>query len=337
MNIDSIFHQFQSLKVLVIGDLMIDRYFHGFVKRISPEAPVPIVEWNGEANRLGGAANVALNVAAMGATTYLCGIVGRDQESDLFFNLLEENGLDSDLIVQSTTRPTSIKTRVIAANQHLLRLDKEKTEDLDEIEEARVMEKLSQFFTKNKFDLVILQDYNKGLLTESLIDYILKTAKRLNVIVTVDPKLKNFWLYKNVNLFKPNLKEVRDVLPFQIDNSFDLLQEAQQFINAKLKSKLLLITLSENGVFAASDDKMTIFPTEKRKVADVCGAGDGVIAIASLAIAIGMDLDEMALLSNLVGGQIVESVGVTVVDKEVLKNEIMQSILKQGQENRFRK
>jgi rfaE bifunctional protein kinase chain/domain len=335
MNIDSLFQKFQQLKVLVLGDLMVDRYVYGEVTRISPEAPVPVVEWKEEDNRLGGAANVALNVAALGATTYLCGIVGKDQESELFFTLLEENGLVPDLIFQSATRPTSVKTRVIAAKQHLLRLDKEKTEDLHEKEECKVVEKLSHFFRENSIDLVILQDYNKGLLTESLINYVLKTVQSLNIPVTVDPKLKNFWLYKNVNLFKPNLKEVRDVLPFSVEATFESLKTARNFLIEKLKSKLLLITLSENGVFSASHDKMAIFPTQKRKVADVCGAGDGVIAVASLAIAIGLEEDEIALMANLVGGQIVENVGVTIVDKEVLKNEILEWNLKQQQENRF--
>lgn len=329
MNIDSIFQQFQQLKVLVIGDLMVDRYFYGEVTRISPEAPVPVVEWKGEGNRLGGAANVALNVAALGATTYLCGVVGKDPESEFFFKLLEEHGLAPDLIVQSSFRPTSVKTRVIAAKQHLLRLDKENTEDLNKVEEVQVIERLSQFFREKEIDLVILQDYNKGVLTASLINFVLKTVQGLKIPVTVDPKQKNFWSYQNVDLFKPNLKEVRDALPFRVDTTFDSLQEAQHFINAKLKNKLLLITLSENGVFSASKDKMTIFPTQKRKVADVCGAGDGVISIASLGKAIGLDIDEISLLANLVGGQIVETVGVATVDKEVLKKEILEWSLKQ--------
>ena len=314
-----------NLNVLVVGDLMIDRYYKGQVSRISPEAPVPIVEWQGQEDRLGGAANVALSVALLGANVNLCGVIGKDYDSESFCRLLEKNNIKNDLILQTANKPTTIKTRVIANKQHLLRLDKESKEPLNKFEENRLLEKLTSFFSlENKIDVVILQDYNKGVLTRTLIDFLIKKAKRVNAPITVDPKYQNFWEYKGVSLFKPNLKEVQDVLPFPVSDSKDSLLKAASYLQSKLQCEYLFISLSEKGIFAASNEKASIFPTQSRKVADVCGAGDGVIAIASLALAMGLKIDDIALLANLVGGQIVERVGVTPIDKKILHEELLK-------------
>ena len=321
----------EKLNVLVVGDVMVDRYFLGDVTRISPEAPVPIVEWKKQEDKLGGAANVALNVAALGASVFLCGVVGKDHDSEYFFKLLEENGIDGDLIGQSSLRPMTVKTRVIANKQHLLRLDKESSVPLKKQEENILLEKLEVFFQKGvNLDVIILQDYNKGVLTETIIDFILQTAKRKNIPVAVDPKFHNFWQYKGVSLFKPNLKEVQDILPFEVRATKGSLDKAARYIRKKLQSELLFISLSEKGIYAASEDATKIFPTQKRKVADVCGAGDGVVAIASLALALGLGMEGIAILANLAGGQIVEKVGVATVDKKVLIEEWLREQLSES-------
>ncbi len=325
-----ILSRIENLNVLVVGDLMVDRYFTGKVSRISPEAPVPVVEWIEEEDRLGGAANVALNITSMGASAYLCGVVGKDSDSEHFYSLLEQNDLKSELILQSDSRPTSTKTRVIADKQHLLRLDKETTDYLNEYDERLLLEKLIQFFKgKAKVDVIILQDYNKGVLTKNVIKFIINTAKKKSIPIAVDPKRQNFWEYRGVNLFKPNLQEVQDALPFDVFATKDSLKKAAAFIHRKFQYDLLFITLSERGVFADSETTSSIFPTQKRKVADVCGAGDGVIAITSMAMALGMEVEDIAYLANLVGGQIVESIGVVPINKEMLKRELYKG---QGKE-----
>ncbi|HFA47690.1 MAG TPA: carbohydrate kinase [Bacteroidetes bacterium] len=319
MNLTSLLDSFDKLHVLVIGDLMLDRYVFGQVSRISPEAPVPVVEWGREENRLGGAANVALNTLALGATTYLCGMVGKDTESTVFFDLLKKNGLTDHLVCTASDRPTTVKTRIMAGGQHLLRMDKESVEDLTEKDELDLLRKIATLLDSKRLDVIILQDYNKGVLSESVIIKLIQLADRKGVPVAVDPKAKNFWAFKRAALFKPNLKEVKDALPFKVEMETSALKKATRYISEKTESQLVLLTLSESGLAMRNEDGFFHFPTKKRKVADVCGAGDGVIAVASLALALNLGLAEIALLSNLVGGQIVEKQGVVPVDKEQLR------------------
>ena len=249
-------------------------------------------------------------------------LIGKEPESNVFLDLMGQSQLKTSLIVRSTTRPTTIKTRVIAHDQQILRLDKETKDDLTEEETSALLKKLETHFHKNKVTLCILQDYNKGVLTKEVISSILSLAKKYKVLVSVDPKFNNFWEYKGVQLFKPNLKEIQNALPFPIDGCMDSLKKAAAYIKQQLNNDVLLVTLSENGAFISSENGSTIYPTSKRQVADVCGAGDAVISIASLAMCIGLEEKEMALLSNLAGGQVVEKVGVVPIDKGQLVAEV---------------
>ena len=324
---EKIFTAFENLDVLIIGDVMIDRYLTGKVDRISPEAPVPVVQLYHTENRLGGAANVALNVQAMGAKAHLCSFIGKDENAELFFRLMPQENLDQQNILQSNERKTTVKTRVIASNQHLLRVDTEDTHDLSANETDQFLSAIKSFLNRQKIDVILFQDYNKGVLTHELINAIIEEALQRNIPTAVDPKKDNFLSYKNTTLFKPNLKEVREALPFSIDPDLASLQKASDFLRQKLNHENTLITLSEKGIFADDKKQSMILPTHPRNITDVCGAGDTVISIAALGLAISMDLKDIALLTNLAGGQVCEKVGVVPVNKKQLKEEYERLIV----------
>ncbi len=325
MNDIPIINGFQSLQVLVVGDVMLDKYVFGKVERVSPEAPVPVLSWQKELTRLGGAANVALNTMALGAETFLCGVVGTDEGGNKLFRLMEESGLVSQWMVQTNNRPTTVKTRFIAEGQHLLRLDSELTSDCEVQEQEKIIENVKEIIACRNPNVIILQDYNKGVLTKNVISSIIELAKNSDIFVTVDPKAKHFWEFDGVDLFKPNLKEIKEALPFSIGESKKVnLKKGSDYLSKRLHNKRTLITLSENGIFAQDKNESIFLPTQKRNVADVCGAGDAVIAIVSLALANGATLTEMAELANLAGGQIVEKVGVVPIDLNQLKTELLK-------------
>ena len=322
MEINQLFEQFNGLNVLVVGDVMIDRYLTGSVDRISPEAPVPVVHLSDSDNRLGGAANVALSLKALGATPYLCSVIGKDENAEVFLNLLPENQLSTRGIVQSSERVTTVKTRVIANNQHLLRVDREDTHDLSSKEEEAYLNKIRDLLESKEFHVILFQDYNKGVLSYSVIRGIILDAIKRDIPTAVDPKYKNFWAYKHVTLFKPNLKEIRAQLEQSVAINMTDLTEASSRIKSKLGNQLTMITLSEKGLFIEDDKKYTdVVPTQERTIADVCGAGDTVISVTSLCLALGIDPKEIAVLANLAGGQVCEKVGVVPVDKEQLRQE----------------
>lgn len=322
MEINQLFEQFNGLNVLVVGDVMIDRYLTGSVDRISPEAPVPVVHLSDSDNRLGGAANVALNLKALGATPYLCSVIGKDENAEVFLNLLPENQLSTRGIVQSSERVTTVKTRVIANNQHLLRVDREDTHDLSSKEEEAYLNNIRDLLESKEFHVILFQDYNKGVLSYSVIRGIILDAIKRDIPTAVDPKYKNFWAYKHVTLFKPNLKEIRAQLEQSVAINMTDLTEASSRIKSKLGNQLTMITLSEKGLFIEDDKKYTdVVPTQERTIADVCGAGDTVISVTSLCLALGIDPKEIAVLANLAGGQVCEKVGVVPVDKEQLRQE----------------
>ncbi len=318
---EKMFAAFENLNVLIVGDVMIDRYLTGKVDRISPEAPVPVVQLFQSDNRLGGAANVALNVQAMGAKAHLCSVIGKDENAELFLQLMPQENLDAVNILQSNERKTTVKTRVIASNQHLLRVDTEDTHDLSSRESKQFLAAIKSFLDRQKIDVILFQDYNKGVLTHELIKAIIEEANQRNIPTAVDPKKDNFLSYKKTTLFKPNLKEVREALPFSIDPTLASLQIASDFLRQKLNHQNTLITLSEKGIFADDGQQSMILPTQPRNITDVCGAGDTVISIAALGLALSMDLKDIALLTNLAGGQVCEKVGVVPVDKKQLKEE----------------
>ncbi len=314
-NIASIF---KNLNVLVLGDVMIDRYLSGHVSRISPEAPVPVVHFQKSEDRLGGAANVALNIRAMGATPYLCTVIGDGPDSRSLINLLEPAGLSNQGIITSSNRITTVKSRIIAANQQLLRLDKEETNDITEKDALQLLEQVRRLLDSKPIHVILFQDYNKGVLTPQLINEVILEALRRDIPTVVDPKYHNFWAYKHVTLFKPNLKEIRAQASMTITPELPSLQLAAAEVRKRLGNRYTMITLSEKGLFLDGDDHRFILPTEARDIADVSGAGDTVISVAALGIASGMDMEQMAIMANLAGGQVCERPGVVPVDKTTL-------------------
>jgi len=309
---------FKSKHIVVIGDVMIDRYLIGSVDRISPEAPVPVVSLQKEENRLGGAANVALNLRALGASVTLCSVVGNDQNAHLLLQLLSENNIHTDGILLDENRMTTVKTRVVSGRQQLLRIDNETTSELSESSENQLIDKISQLLEMS-VDAVIFQDYNKGVLSSRVIEEVIKLAIRNNVLTTVDPKKKNFLSYKGVTLFKPNLKELREGLNVFIDvNDWSTLKTAIHQLEEHLMPQISFVTLSENGVFIQDSTESHHLPAQLRDIADVSGAGDTVIAVATLCLSAGLPLKTIAALSNLAGGLVCEKSGVVCVDAKQL-------------------
>ena len=322
-NSKDILNAFANLKIVVVGDVMIDAYLEGKVSRISPEAPVPIVNFTNKENRLGGAANVALNLVSLGAKAMICSVIGEDTEGEELITLFEKHGIDSSGLVSSENRMTTVKTRVVGNNQQLLRVDREQTHDITAKEELLLLEKIETILLGG-CDAIILQDYNKGVLTENLIQRIIALAKANNVITTVDPKLKNFLNYKGVTLFKPNLKELREGLGISELNPKDklALENAIAALQEKIEAKNVFITLSENGVFMYGDNQKIYNPAHRRNIADVSGAGDTVISVATLALAASLDLGQVAAIANLAGGIVCEYPGVVAIDRERLALEM---------------
>ncbi len=318
----SVFEAFNRLKVLVIGDVMVDAYLWGKVDRISPEAPVPIVAVHKRENRLGGAANVAINIRAMGATPILCSVIGDDRHGEELIGLLKELGLETEGMVSSPERVTTVKTRVIGNNHQLLRVDDEVIRDLSQPECALLLNRILSIIEKQKPDVVIFEDYDKGVLVEPLINGVVEACKKQNIPTAVDPKKKNFTHYKNVSLFKPNLLELKQGLKVDIDKTdASKLQAVTTAFQREQGIETLMVTLSEAGVFYAKSGEAEIIPAHIRNISDVSGAGDTVISVASLCLALGMHPHDMAQLANLAGGLVCEKVGVVPVDKQQLLEE----------------
>lgn len=324
-----IFDRFKSLNVLIIGDVMIDAYWWGGVNRISPEAPVPVCAVNKKENRLGGAANVALNIAAMGANPILCSIVGDDIPGRELCNLIKQQGMDIRGIVSSANRPTTVKTRILGNNTQILRIDEETDANISALEEKVFIDKIESIINSEKISAIIFQDYDKGVITEGVIEKIIGLAKKHNIPTTVDPKKRNFSAYKNIDLFKPNLKELKEGLKIDFENADkDTLVEAALLLHHKQKIDKVFITLSERGVFmmdfSQKEAKVTMLPACLRKIADVSGAGDTVISLASLCLALGLESETIATISNFAGGLVCESVGVVPIDKSKLLGELLR-------------
>ncbi len=314
-----LFEEFNNLNVLIVGDVMIDSYLWGSVERISPEAPVPIVSVNNREKRLGGAANVALNIKAMGATPYLVSVIGDDLDGAEFENIVKKQNLPSEGLVKSTDRITTIKHRIIASAQHVLRVDSEEEHLLNTKDSDLLVDKVRRLI--EKCDVLIFEDYDKGVLSVDSIDKITKLAQQNNVPIVVDPKKRNFSFYKEVDLFKPNLKELKEGVKTEFDDK-DLKAIAasvEQLKTAK-NHKGVMVTLSELGVYINKEEKVHI-PAHIRKIADVSGAGDTVISVASLAVATKQSASFIASLSNLSGGLVCEFVGVVPINKEQLLKE----------------
>jgi rfaE bifunctional protein kinase chain/domain len=307
---------FSGLKIAVIGDMMLDCYYWGDVKRVSPEAPVPIVEVENEFYRFGGAANVALNIKKLGGIPIPIGVIGYDNEGSIFSSLIEEEKIASAGLVIDDSRPTTSKVRVIAHNQHVVRIDKEKKNPVDSL----ISKRLLDYFKSrvDEFDGIILQDYNKGVLTSSLIKKVIQIAKVKEKLITVDPKFNNFFEYKKVTVFKPNRKEASDVLGYKIKSDEDISLAGKRLLN-KLHAKYVLLTLGEAGIAVFEKEKEEKrMPTKARKVADVSGAGDTVISTLTMALAAGADILEASYLANYAAGIVCEEVGIVPIKAEDL-------------------
>jgi len=322
------FDLFIGKRILVIGDVMIDSYLRGKVNRVSPEAPVPIVSLDKEEDRLGGAANVAINLVSMGANPILCSVVGNDLNGKNLKTLLQQAEISGEGLVLSNNRITTVKTRVIGNNQQLLRIDNEQTDPINSSEEQDLIDLVKKLIDQG-VDGIIFEDYNKGVLTPNLITKIIGYANEKNVITTVDPKKDNFLAFKNVTLFKPNLKELKEGLgiQFTFKNERDKFEEAIGLLEKELHNAVTLVTLSEYGVFIKKDDQKAYFDAHLRNIADVSGAGDTVISIATLCLVAGFSIELIAEISNIAGGLVCESSGVVSIDKDQLLSETEKLIL----------
>ena len=328
MNFKELVEDFKNKRILVLGDVMIDAYLRGNVNRVSPEAPVPIVSLQKEEERLGGAANVAINLVAMGASAVICSVIGNDRSGKKMIELLESNSISADGVVLSDNRETTVKTRVIGNNQHLIRIDSEQTNDIDSTEELQLIEKVKQLLEKG-VDAIIFEDYNKGVLTVKVIEAVIELSKQFNVPTTVDPKNKNFFAYKNVTLFKPNLKELKEGvgMTFKFEQN-ELFEEAVSKLEENLNNKISFVTLSEHGVFIKDADKKHYIPAHIRNIADVSGAGDTVISVATLCLTVGLPIHLIAEIANLAGGLVCEKSGVVSIDIDQLIVEVEKTIIK---------
>ena len=317
-----LFKGFSELKAGVIGDVMLDTYWWGNVERISPEAPVPVVALKKKEHRLGGAANVALNVKALGAKVSIFSIIGSDDEGDVLEKLFRDEGISTEYLLKSSKRITTNKSRIISRNQQMLRLDAEITKELDTEDEERLIAAVAKFIETEKPQVMIFEDYNKGVLTAEVIKRIIDLCIKKNIPTTVDPKRKNFFAFHNASIFKPNLKEVREAFNIIEENiGKPILEDIHQKLKSELAHSISLITLSEKGIFYEDGKGAEIIPAHIRNIADVSGAGDTVIAVASLVYAATRDTRLMAEVANLAGGIVCEEVGTVAIDKSKLLDE----------------
>jgi D-glycero-beta-D-manno-heptose-7-phosphate kinase len=315
---------FNGLKIAVVGDMMLDCYFRGEVKRISPEAPVPILEVDKEFYRFGGAANVALNILKLGGIPYPIGVIGNDNDGRIFLSLAEDSGINISGLITDGNRPTTTKTRVIAHNQHVVRIDKESKRNLS----SDIEEKMITYIDNNILDLdgIILQDYNKGVLTPTLIEKVTSLASKNGKLITVDPKFNNFFLFKNVTVIKPNRKEAEDVLGMKLKDLNDITIAGNRILE-KTNAKYVVLTLSEEGIAVFEKNKnVKRMPTQAQIVADVSGAGDTVISTLTMALAAKSDIEEATYLANYAGGIVCEEVGII----PILQDKLFEAIRNGG-------
>ncbi len=316
--------QFNNVRILLIGDVILDHYLNGKVDRISPEAPVPVVLHESEDFRLGGAANVALNIKAMGGTPFLFSVIGNDSHGAQLMDLLKENNIDNSYLIEENNRKTSRKTRILSKNHHLLRYDHESTATIDSKTEQQLFISIQNVIESQSIDVIVFQDYNKGVLSSSLIKKVISLAQNLNIKTLADPKKSNFLSYIGIDYFKPNLREINEALNLSIpENNPDLksLNLAALKINQALGNKCTLITLGAKGMYFQNSRNAEIVPTKVRQVADVCGAGDTVISVLALGVAAEMNSKDLIRLSNIAGGLVCGKVGVVPVDKQLLFKE----------------
>ena len=311
--------------ITVIGDVMLDAYLIGQVNRISPEAPVPIVDIHQRDRRLGGAANVAKNLIALGAQVQVAAAVGDDDAGQEIQRLLQTQGIGTSALVEVPGRPTTVKTRVISNGQQLLRVDEEQASELEESWTTELIARCQEIVASEPIDIVIFEDYDKGTLTPTVIETLSALCREKGIKTAVDPKFRNFDRYERVDLFKPNLKEMREGLSMAIHKESDTsLAQAVQRMHERLEASISMVTLSERGVCFYAPSQSQDFqriPAFEREITDVSGAGDAVIAVASVLLALDVTVWQIAAVANLAGGLVCEKVGVVTVEHERLQAE----------------
>lgn len=311
-------NRFSGKHILIVGDVMVDEYYIGSVDRISPEAPVPVVSVTKHDRRPGGAANVALNIMSLGGRASICSVRGNDSNGEWLDNHLKSIGVDTEGMVVDINRPTTIKTRIIGNNHQMLRVDQEDCSYVSDEIEAKIKKQLEHSI--QQVDAVILQDYNKGLLSRSVIKAVIKVARKYDIPTLVDPKREHFLDYKDVTWFKPNRKEIIEGLKLDSNlSSKEAIESALSTLRDKLNADYTLLTLSELGVALNDSDGTHYIPAHPRKIADVSGAGDSVISVAALCVASGFSPKEVAAISNLAGGLVCEKVGVVAIELDQLE------------------
>lgn len=307
---------------MIIGDVMLDNYLWGKVERISPEAPVPIVSVQKKDSRLGGAANVAINIRSLGAQPILCSVIGLDTNGRTFVDMVQQMGMSADGLVQSDNRSTTVKTRVIGNNHQMLRVDEENDGDISVGERKQVLHRIESILDKKKIDVIIFEDYDKGVISKPLIDQVVRLARQKNIPIAVDPKKRNFNHYKNVTFFKPNLKELKEGMKLDLEKgNISEISEAVKKLSKEHHIEMVMVTLSENGVYILNGKEEFHLPAHVRTIADVSGAGDTVISVAALCLAAGANAKTIAALANLAGGLVCEKVGVVPIGKDELWTE----------------
>lgn len=317
---------FKNKNILIVGDVMLDSYLFGTVDRISPEAPVPIIDISHKENKLGGAANVATNIKNLGGTPIICSVIGKDLKGDILLSLLKEKNIIIDYIYKSNNRITTDKTRIIGNNHQMLRIDEEIRTDLNEDQEY-FLAIINNAIVNEDIDCILFQDYDKGVINEYIINSIVTKAQQLKIPILVDPKKKNFLNYKNVTLFKPNFKEFKDSMDVECSNKLELLQAGSKLLHEK-EIQIVFVTLSDEGIFLSYKEDNNIIskiiPGISREVVDVSGAGDTVISVATMLLN-EINIEEIAKISNIAGGLACEEIGVVSIDKDKLLKEYYDS------------
>ena len=313
--LDAFLQRAKGTTVLVVGDVMLDAYLWGKVARISPEAPVPVVQVTERNARLGGAANVALNLRALGALPVVVSVIGKDPSAETMAGRFLEMELDSVGLLRSKDRRTTVKTRVISGHQHVVRVDEEDTHPLTAEDESALIKRVKETINYRKPAAILIEDYNKGVLTPNTIKAVIDLAKQAGIPVAVDPKTANFLTYRGVDLFKPNLKELREGMKLEVTGEdVGSVRNAVKALEAILGNAITMVTMSEHGAYVHNATEEHLLQAHHRKIADVSGAGDTVIAIATLALAQRLPIKDMAALANLAGGLVCEEVGVVPID-----------------------
>lgn len=319
IEVSKVLKKFTQKNILILGDIMLDHYIWGRVERISPEAPVPVLDMHNEEYRLGGAANVAMNLKALGANVYLCGVIGKDAAGRQVKELLVGQGISSEAIIVDNKRPTTKKTRIGAVTQQIIRIDYEERIDISAKLEQQLIKAIAKIIPQT--DAVIIEDYNKGMLTKTVIESTINEAGKHKKLIAVDPKQKNFFLYNNVDVFKPNYTEMQKNLGiiFETEAEFD---KQARLLKDRLKCKNLVITRGEKGLYIyTNENKVYHVPTFAREVFDVSGAGDTVISALTLALSEGCNIELAAIIANHAAGIVCGKIGTATVTIE----EIQQS------------